>query len=95
MLVFEITFWDIWYKTEDRHKLMVQNWGQIVIDLTNCLADGSIWPNWTIGFAIQMLIIVPEIQKEKLKLLSFDNIFDALTIFLQKLPKMYKNSSNC
>ena len=61
MLVFEITFWDIWYESEDWHKMMVQNWGQIVIDLTNGLTDGSIWPNRTIGFAIQMLIKVPEI----------------------------------
>ena len=61
MLAYEIVFWNIRYKGRDWNKLMVQNWCQIVVDLTNGLADGPIWPDWTIGLTIQMLIKVPEI----------------------------------
>ena len=61
MLAYEIVFWNIRYKGRDWNKLMVQNWCQIVVDLTNGLADRPIWPNWTIGLTIQMLIKVPEI----------------------------------
>ena len=70
MLVFKVGFWDIRYKCKDWHKLIVQDWCQIVIDLANGLADGSIWSNWTIGFAIQMLIKVPEIERSLLEAIS-------------------------